>query len=130
MEGFPALIAILGLLALACLPFLVLFWVLKKIFFGVRTKARYIKLLIPDGVPVQGRITSTFGGGSAGTGRMRAYVRFEYFDTYGNRYMGEKSRSGESVGDEIDLMYLPSSPEVHEVAEVILAFREKRKPIR
>ena len=125
LEGFPALLAILGLLVLMCLPFVFLFWILRRLFGGVKQKVDYIQLLIPDGVPITGVITNVRVDVSGS--HMRTYSSFEYFDQYGARHTGEVGGSGNSEGDPIELMYLPSDPKVHEVADVILGFREKAR---
>ncbi len=125
LEGFPALLAILGLLVLMCLPFVFLFWILRRLFGGVKQKVDYIQLLIPDGVPVTGEITNVRVDASGS--HMRTYSSFEYFDQQGRRHAGEVGGSGYSEGDAIELMYLPSDPKVHEVAEVIISFREKAR---
>ena len=121
LEGFPALLAILGLLAMFCMPFVLLFWVVRRFFFGMKQNAEYIKLLIPDGVPVTGVITNVRHDRSGSN--MRTYSSFEYVDQHGRRHTGEVGGPGHSEGDPIALMYLPSDPEVHEVAEVITRLR-------
>lgn len=124
LEGIPAIAAMLGLLALFCLPFVVLFWIVKRLFFGMRRKADYIQRLIPDGQPITGRVTHVIGGNS--TMSTRRIARFEYIDSAGRLHTGEVGSTRYKTGDSVELMYLPSDPHVHDVAEVILAFRNKR----
>ncbi|MEM9384827.1 MAG: DUF3592 domain-containing protein [Pseudomonadota bacterium] len=125
LEGVPALFAILGMLIVFCLPFAVLFWVVKRFFFGMKQKVDYIKLLLPDGVPITGTITRVRRDRSGGY--MRTYSSFEYTDQHGQRHIGEVGGPGYSEGDPIELMYLPDDPKVHEIAQVIAALREKAK---
>ncbi len=121
LEGFPALLAIVGLLAMFCLPFIVLFWVVRRFFFGMKRKVDYIRLLIPDGVPVTGMITNVRYDRSGS--HMRTYSSFDYVDQHGKRHTGQVGGAGHAVGDSIALMYLPSDPSVHEEAEVIMKLR-------
>ncbi|MEM8942377.1 MAG: DUF3592 domain-containing protein [Pseudomonadota bacterium] len=125
LEGIPAIAAMLGLLALFCLPFVVLYWIVKRLFFGMRRKADYIQRLIPDGQPITGRVTHVIGGNS--TMSTRRIARFEYIDSTGRLHRGETGSVSYRIGDTIELMYLPSDPQVHEEAAVILAFRKKLK---